>query len=403
MFSFLDLNGNGHREKNEPKAKGLQVHINGGRIEYIEKDTTVRVYDLEPYASYLVSLVGTSFDNISWQLPYKNISVVIDPNLYKRIEVPVAVVGEAAGMVYIKGSYGQKGQGRIIVNFYRSDSTLVKSTMSEEDGYFSYLGLLPGNYMAGIDTAQMRKLNMKASPSFINFTIEHSIDGDLADGLDFVLQKERQEEVPEEPKAPAEQKPEMSKENTPAAITKTKDISTPETKMYSVQLFALRNKLNIEEHFSRLKTNVPDITISETLDKDGLFKYSTGRFKIKSEAAKLLRVIKKLGWKDAFIIKEISNEKVSEEINTNGQVQDTILYKVQLLASAKQTNINSCFSKLIADVPGLTIVETKGIDGLYRYYSESFRDLRKAVRLQSIVRKNGWTDCFVVIYNSNNP
>jgi len=159
MFSFLDLNGNGHREKNEPKAKGLQVHINGGRIdggriEYIEKDTTVRVYDLEPYASYLVSLVGTSFDNISWQLPYKNISVVIDPNLYKRIEVPpnlykrievpVAVVGEAAGMVYLKGSYGQKGQGRIIVNFYRSDSTLVKSTMSEEDGYFSYLGLLPG-------------------------------------------------------------------------------------------------------------------------------------------------------------------------------------------------------------------------------------------------------------------
>jgi hypothetical protein len=275
--------------------------------------------------------------------------------------------------------------------------------MSEEDGYFSYLGLLPGNYMAGIDTAQMRKLNMKASPSFINFTIEHSIDGDLAEGLDFVLQKERQEEEQQEQKVPAEQKSEISKENTPATITKAKEISAPETKMYSVQLFALRNKLNIEENFSRLKANVPDVTVSETLDKDGLFKYSTGRFKSRYEAVKLLRIIKKLGWQDAFIISEISTETVSAGVNTNMPAQDTMLYKVQLLASAKQTNINSYFSKLIAVVPGLTIFETKGIDGLYRYCSESFSDLRKAVRLQSIVRKNGWTDCFVVIYKSNNP
>ncbi|MDD4293220.1 MAG: SPOR domain-containing protein [Bacteroidales bacterium] len=395
MFSFLDLNGNGHREKNEPKAKGLQVHINGGRIEYNEKDTTVRVYDLEPYASYLVSLVGTSFDNISWQLPYKNVSVVIDPNQYKRIEVPVAVVGEAAGMVYLNGSYGQRGQGRIIVNFYRSDSTLVKSTMSEEDGYFSYLGLLPGNYMAGIDTAQMRKLNMKSSPAFINFTIEHTIDGDLAEGLDFVLQKEKQDEVPEEKQiVTAEQKNEPMKE---------KDIPEPEVKMYSVQLFALHKKLITQTHFSSLRTVFPNITISETLDKDGLFKYSTGSFKSRSEAVKLLRAIRKIGWHDAFIVSETGREPVSTVANTNMAIPDTTLYKVQLLASAKQTNISSYFSKLIAVVPGLTITETKGTDGLYRYCSESFTDLIKAVRLQNIVRKNGWTDCFVVIYKSNNP
>ena len=236
---------------------------------------------------------------------------------------------------------------------------------------------------------------MKSSPAFINFTIEHTIDGDLAEGLDFVLQKEKQDEVPEEKQiVAAEQKNEPMKE---------KDIPEPEVKMYSVQLFALHKKLITQTHFSSLRTVFPNITISETLDKDGLFKYSTGSFKSRSEAVKLLRAIRKIGWHDAFIVSETGREPASTVANTNMAIPDTTLYKVQLLASAKQTNISSYFSKLIAVVPGLTITETKGTDGLYRYCSESFTDLIKAVRLQNIVRKNGWTDCFVVIYKSNNP
>lgn len=403
MFSFLDLNGNGVRDKNEPKAKGLQVRTNGGRIEYNEKDTTVRIFDMEPYAKYLVSLIGTSFDNISWQLPYKNLSVVIDPNQFKSIEVPVIVAGEAAGMVYINGRGGQKGQGRIIVNFYKSDSTLLKSTLSEDDGYFSYLGLRPGDYLAGIDTNQLKKLNMTSSPSLLKFTILPSLDGDLEDGLEFVLQREHEELPEEKNEAPEQKKSEILKENAQDAIEKNKTISSAEVKTYSVQLFALSKKINSKESFSRLKALYPDIIITETMDKSGLFKYSTGRFKSRSEAVKLLRVIKQLGWQDAFIVLGINMEPVAFVEKSILPLQDTMLYKVQLFASAKQRDVNAFFSKLIAAIPGLSIIETKGNDGLYRYSSESFIDLRKAVRLQSIVRKNGWTDCFVVIYKANMP
>ncbi|BBE16252.1 hypothetical protein AQPE_0389 [Aquipluma nitroreducens] len=71
LYPFLDLNCNGRREPDESKAFGLNVHINGGRIEVSDKDTTIRVFDLEPYTNYLITLDGTNFDNIAWQMRKK--------------------------------------------------------------------------------------------------------------------------------------------------------------------------------------------------------------------------------------------------------------------------------------------------------------------------------------------
>jgi hypothetical protein len=187
LLPYLDLNCNGQREPGEPKAYGLNVHLNGGRIEASEKDTSIRVFDLEPYANYLVTLDGTNFDNIACQMQIKTIRVSINPNMSKLVEVPVAVVGEAAGTIYVEDGGGMKGQGRVIVNFYRNGSSLAARTLSESDGYFSYMGLAPGEYEARVDTAQLNKLNWTVLPSSINFTIKAGIDGDVSDGLEFVL------------------------------------------------------------------------------------------------------------------------------------------------------------------------------------------------------------------------
>jgi len=34
ILAYLDLNGNGLRDANEPKVEGLKISINGGRIEH---------------------------------------------------------------------------------------------------------------------------------------------------------------------------------------------------------------------------------------------------------------------------------------------------------------------------------------------------------------------------------
>jgi hypothetical protein len=116
------------------------------------------------------------------------VSVAIDPNSLKLVEVPVSVAGEVSGMVYVKGKSGSKGQGRIIVNFYREDKTLAARTLTESDGYFSYLGLAPGNYIVEIDSAQLQKLQLSSAPAGMPVGIKRTTEGDVVDGLEFLLQ-----------------------------------------------------------------------------------------------------------------------------------------------------------------------------------------------------------------------
>lgn len=187
IIPFLDLNGNSKRDRDEPKIENLNLRITGGRMEKNRRDSSIRVIDLEPFTSYLIELDKTSFDNVSWQIKKPLISVAIDPNQFKLVEVPVSVLGEGSGMIYLKRDDGLEGLGRIIVSFFRDDSTYVGRTLTESDGYFSFLGFTPGNYFARPDNAQMKSLNMSVTPAFASFTIAKNTEGDLAGGLDFIL------------------------------------------------------------------------------------------------------------------------------------------------------------------------------------------------------------------------
>jgi hypothetical protein len=187
LLPYLDLNCNGRRDKSEPKVSGLNIRINGGRLELSKKDSTIRIFDLEPYTSYFIELDRNSFDNIAWQIKIQTLSVAVDPNQLKLVEVPISVVGEASGMVYIQGKKGRNGQGRIIVSFYDKNSTIVARTISEAEGYFSFLGLAPGHYTARVDSAQLRKLHMTSVPTGSEFDIAQTKDGDVIDNLEFVL------------------------------------------------------------------------------------------------------------------------------------------------------------------------------------------------------------------------
>lgn len=188
FLAYLDLNGNGKRDKNEPIIKGLNVRVNGGRIVKNEKDSTIRVLDLQPYTSYLVELDQNNFENISWQIKNKTLSVFADPNQIKMIEVPISIMAEAAGTVNLLSKNGTRGLGRVYVNFYLNGKTLVGRTLTESDGYFSYMGLQPGKYIARMDSAQLTKIKMVATPDFKAFKVKESKDGDFVEGLDFTLQ-----------------------------------------------------------------------------------------------------------------------------------------------------------------------------------------------------------------------
>ena len=187
VIPFVDINGNGIRDANEPKAYGLNLHISGGYQQHNDKDTTIRITGLDAYNNYFIELDKSGFENIAWQIKKATMRVTVEPNNFRLIEVPVSVAGEASGTVMLLNKNEKSGLGRIIVNILNSNGQLTAKILTEADGYFSFMGLSPGNYSAIVDAEQLQKLQMQSTPA-VSFTIAPKIDGDIADGLNFTLQ-----------------------------------------------------------------------------------------------------------------------------------------------------------------------------------------------------------------------
>lgn len=102
ILPFLDLNGNDIYDKDEQKVIGLDLRISGGRIEKNYHDSTIRVSEMEPFTTYYIEMDRSGFENVSWQIPKPVISITINPNQYKQIEIPIKIMGEVSGFVYLE-------------------------------------------------------------------------------------------------------------------------------------------------------------------------------------------------------------------------------------------------------------------------------------------------------------
>ena len=147
---------------------------------------------MSAFTNYKVEFADTDLNNIAWRFKHKTYKILVDPNQYKRVFIPVISVGEINGMVYLSS----KGKGRINLQILDEKENIVVETLSEFDGYYSYLGLKPGKYTVRIDPEQLKKLNYKALPKVHQVTIKVSEYGDIVDGLDFTLSKK----APKKPK-----------------------------------------------------------------------------------------------------------------------------------------------------------------------------------------------------------
>ena len=189
LFPFLDLNANGKKDEMEPAVPGLQLKNKSGYLTYNKNETIIRITDLQPYRNLFLEIDPTSLDNIAWKIENTTIEVETAPNQFRPIYIPVTVLGEASGFVYFEENDNQRGLGRIIINILNNKNEVVKSLLTEADGYFTYLGLPPGNYTAKLDDEQLEDLNFKAQPGNIPFTIEINEYGDIVDNLEFTLKE----------------------------------------------------------------------------------------------------------------------------------------------------------------------------------------------------------------------
>jgi cell division protein FtsN len=232
VVPFLDINNNNRRDDVEPITSGMDIRINGGKILTDSQDSIIRIVDMEPFASYMIEFNDSRFENIAWQIKQKTIGILMDPNQFKLLEVPIKVMGEINGTVYMKTTTSLKPQGRIQVNVFDENGNLAAKPLSESDGYYNYLGLAPGKYHAEVDSLQLLRLKSVAKPKRFDFEIQPTVNGDIIDNIEFVLSKQItkvQEVAVVEPKK-EEVKPDIVEEVKPVIVEAVKPTVKEEAK-----------------------------------------------------------------------------------------------------------------------------------------------------------------------------
>ncbi len=311
VVPFVDINHNGARDDGEPVADGVSVRMNGGRIIKEARDSIIRITGLEPYTSYLLTLDDKGLTQISYRIEHKNIRVYVDPNQFRKIDIPVKPMGEVNGWVYLKDEKGPKGQGRILVNIYTKSGSLATTVMTERDGGFTYLGLAPGGYIARIDSAQIARLNWHSVPEEIEFQIKPDFYGDIVYDLEFTMMniEDRAENV-----IPLQQD-ELSKINTeqdslslqqqlqasPVIQNNSDPLNSAVQEVFSIQLGAFSSQRNATALAEKFEERF-DLTVSIKIE-DGLYKVRTGRFKDLFAAEKQKDFLVINGW-NCFLVSE---------------------------------------------------------------------------------------------------
>jgi hypothetical protein len=348
FYPFLDLNHNGKHDKGEPLVKFTTLRLMGSKTIITEKDSILSIPDLTAFTWYTIEFKDTDLENIAWRFKKHVYQVMIDPNQFKHVDVPIVPVGEIEGMTYLNTDNRLKGIGRIQVKFYdKITNKKIGETLSESDGYISFLGLEPGEYVARIDSAQLSNLSYSALPEQKEFTIKISKKGDIVSGLDFILNPSMDlalmsdkiillhpDSLPEISKSDAlvvvseirntgqkyrlfapknkEKEIDLNVQPTPRhqfmffnnnLIMNTRDtmIYLPGTVLYEVHLCTYSKPITVKDIFNPLLSALPGIRIIETLGKNGLYDYSTGTFMFADEAREYLRYLRALGWKNGYV------------------------------------------------------------------------------------------------------
>ena len=353
VIPFLDLNANGKKDPGEPKAQGLNLHSNGGRIVKNDRDTTIRILGLEPYTNCFIDLDPNSFDNISWRLTKETYSVAVDPDILKNIEIPVIIAGEATGYVFLESEGEKKGQGRIVVSFFDSSLKPTGKTITEDDGYYSYFGLTSGKYTVRIDTFQLRKLNMTSDPETLQFAIARGLDGDIADGLDFILKM-----VPEDTTVVKPVIPEMRvvKKDTTYMILHelSEEVYTITEDSWAIQIGAFKSRSYAEGFQKMLKRELGkdvQITIEGEYYRVRILDLHT-----REEVDENIVKLNKLGFKELWIIHLLARQQQRMLITREdslARIKETLIEREAPLSPAERAELQLDAFHLRSDAIGL--------------------------------------------------
>jgi len=183
---FVDNDNNGAYDAGDELIPAKGVKIDGmGKIEQ-KRDSVIRVSQLQSYFRYNLEVDRLQIDPNLVPMSDK-FSFVVDPNQFKRIEIPFYRGGTVSGTAYLEneGVRTPLSGTRIIM---RSTSGASGDTLHTfVDGGFYAMNVPPGSYTLTVDPTQLQFLQVVQKNGPLSVTVHHSRQGDIIDTLDIAL------------------------------------------------------------------------------------------------------------------------------------------------------------------------------------------------------------------------
>ncbi len=163
--------------------------------------------------------------------------------------------------------------------------------------------------------------------------------------------------------------------------------------LYGVQVAAL-----LEPQMTRKFEGLKNVEVY--VDMHGVYRYVIGNFNFRSQAEKMLQVVKEVGYADAFIVNITDHERYPLEVvaldqrSPKTQMRGTVDYRIQLAAFKESLPDESARYYLMID----SIAEVS-VDDLTLLTVGSYLSYADAIMRRDELRRMGFSDAFVVAFN----
>lgn len=188
---------------------------------------------------------------------------------------------------------------------------------------------------------------------------------------------------------------EVSERLTPQNLlikTQTHKFSTLST-LYGVQVAAL-----LEPQLTRKFEGLKNVEVY--VDMNGVYRYVIGSFSFRSQAEKMLELVRTVGYVDAFVVNITDEERYPLEVlaldqrSPKAQLRGDVDYRVQLAAFKEALPEESARFYLMVDS-----ISELNLDDLTLLTVGKFKSYAKAIERRDELRMMGFADAFIVAFN----
>ena len=168
---------------------------------------------------------------------------------------------------------------------------------------------------------------------------------------------------------------------------------TTQAILYGVQVAAL-----LEPRMTRSLDGLKNVDVY--VDMNGVYRYVIGNFVFRSQAQKMLEVVRSEGYADAFIVQVNDQERYPlevvalDETSPKAEISGEVQYMVQIAAFNDQLPDESARYYLMVD----SIAEIR-LDDLTLLTVGNYKSYGNAIERRDELRRMGFKDAFVVAFN----